>query len=319
MRGIERFELIDRIGRELQARMSYSDIDAFLPAFNIDITKPTSSVNSKWVYVKELLADASSETIIRIADELDMDHPYVLAPANEITESRFWEPSHFKLFLSHLSSFKKTVGQLQIALRKYGISTFVAHVDIEPTRKWQDEIEAALFSMDALAAILMPGFEESNWTDQEVGVAIGRGVPVIPIIKGLDPYGFIGKYQGLNTSRKSVNQVAEALFKILVSSPNTRSRILTCLVDTTVISSSPEDVANKLEIIGQLYSLPIYSLPVSHLERLREAAMGAAIFRDYKDIRSQFNTLLAENNLEPILESDAVFGDISSSSDDLPF
>ena len=47
--------------------------------------------------------------------------------------------------------------------------------------------------------------------------------------------------------------------------------------------------------------------------------MGAAIFRDYKDIRSQFNTLLAENNLEPILESDAVFGDISSSSDDLPF
>ncbi len=216
--------------------------------------------------------------------------------------------------ISHLSSFKKTVGQLQIALKKYGISTFVAHVDIEPTRKWQDEIEAALFSMDALAAILMPGFKESNWTDQEVGVAIGRGVPVIPIIKGLDPYGFIGKYQGLNTSRKSVNQVAESLFTILLSSPNTRSRILTCLVDTTVISPSPEDVVNKLEVIGQLDSLP-----KSHLERLREAAMEAAIFRDYEDIRSQLNILLTQNDLEPILEPDAAFGAISSSSDDLPF
>jgi hypothetical protein len=134
--------------------------------------------------------------------------------------------------VSHLSSFKKTAAALQSALRKFGISAFVAHVDIEPTREWHDEIEAGLFSMDALAAILMPGFKESNWTDQEVGVAVGRGVLVVPIIRGLDPYGFIGKYQGFQAHGKTVVQVARAVFDILVSSPKTRGRALTCLVDT---------------------------------------------------------------------------------------
>ena len=51
--------------------------------------------------------------------------------------------------------------------------------------------------MDALAAILTPGFNESKWTDQEVGVAVGRGSLIIPIRKGMNPYGFIGKYQGM--------------------------------------------------------------------------------------------------------------------------
>jgi len=45
------------------------------------------------------------------------------------------------------------MGRLQSSLRRFGISAFVAHVDIDPTKEWQDEIEAALFSMDALAAI----------------------------------------------------------------------------------------------------------------------------------------------------------------------
>lgn len=73
------------------------------------------------------------------------------------------------------------------------MSSFVAYTDIKPTKEWQGEIENALHSMDALAAILMPGFKDSDWTDQEVGVAIGRGVPIIPIMRGLTPYGFIGK------------------------------------------------------------------------------------------------------------------------------
>jgi hypothetical protein len=50
------------------------------------------------------------------------------------------------LFLSHLASLKVTVGKLKLSLRKYAISGFVAHEDIDPTKEWQDEIEAALFS-----------------------------------------------------------------------------------------------------------------------------------------------------------------------------
>lgn len=57
MKVLDRLELIDRIGRELQGRMGYSDIALFLKAHGVDTNKPTSGVNSKWVYSKELLAD----------------------------------------------------------------------------------------------------------------------------------------------------------------------------------------------------------------------------------------------------------------------
>jgi hypothetical protein len=77
------------------------------------------------------------------------------------------------------------------------VSAFVAHDDIEPTKEWQAEIERALFSMDALVALLSEDFYGSRWTEQEVGVAIGRGVPVIPIRLGSDPHGLMGKYQAL--------------------------------------------------------------------------------------------------------------------------
>ena len=70
MKHIERLEVIDRIGRELQARMSYSDINVYLRGFGVDTSKPTSGVNSKWVYSKELLADTPIKTIVEIADDL---------------------------------------------------------------------------------------------------------------------------------------------------------------------------------------------------------------------------------------------------------
>jgi hypothetical protein len=76
----------------------------------------------------------------------------------------------------------------------------VAHEDIHPTQEWQDEIENALSSMDAFVAVLTPDFHESFFTDQEVGFALARGVPMIALKLGRDPYGFIGKFQALTCS-----------------------------------------------------------------------------------------------------------------------
>jgi hypothetical protein len=226
MRGIDRHLLLDKIGRELQRRMTYDDIDRYLKGFGVEIAPSQSSYDSKWLYAKDLLGDASSEILVRIADELDIAHGFTVAGGKTSTASNLWEPNHFRLFLSHLSEIKRQVGELQRALRRHAISSFVAHVDIEPTREWQDEIESALLSMDALAAILMPGFKASNWTDQEVGAAIGRGVLVIPVMRGSTPHGFIGKFQGLNAEGKTVGQIADGIFNILTTSPSTSMRIL---------------------------------------------------------------------------------------------
>jgi len=173
MKQIDRISLIDRIGRELQSRMTYSEISVYLRGFDVDTDRQTSGVNSKWVFVKDLLADSPPDLILRVADEFEIPHQYTMAPNRAVTVSSFWQANHFRLFISHLSAFKRTIGALQASLRQFGIYGFVAHVDIEPTKEWQDEIEAALYSMDAMAVVLMPGFKESNWTDHEVGVAVG--------------------------------------------------------------------------------------------------------------------------------------------------
>ena len=298
MKNLDRLSLIDRIGRELQARMSYPDITAYLKASGVDTSKPTSGVNSKWVYTKELMADATAETVLRIADELEIPHTYTVTATKETVEASFWEPHHFRLFFSHLSAFKKTTAALQAALRRFGISAFVAHVDIEPTKEWQDEIEAGLYSMDALVAILMPGFKESDWTDQEVGVAVGRGVLVIPIIRGLNPYGFIAKYQGLQANGKSVSQVARGIFDILVSSQKTRGRMLTCLVDTTLQAGQEGYAIEKLAHLEA-----VSDLPVAYLERLREGASAASVFTKGPAL-NKLNQLLVGRSLQKIADVD---------------
>lgn len=291
MKRLDRLSLVDRVGRELQGRMSYSDIDAYLPAFGVDISKPTSGINSKWVYTKELLSDVPDSVVLEIADDLDIPHTFAAVGSSHAVEASFWEPRHFRLFLCHLSSIKKSVASLQCALRRYGITAFVAHVDIEPTKEWQDEIEAGLCSMDALAAIVMPGFHESDWTDQEVGAAVGRGVLIIPLLRGLDPYGFIGKYQGLNISGMKPSEVAEGIFRILVSSPKTKNCMLTCLIDTALQSSN---AAEALERINVIESVP--DLADAYLERLRDGAGNTAIWSVGEPL-SRLNALLAGRGL----------------------
>jgi len=235
--------------------MSYSDIDVYLKGFGIDISKPTSGANSKWVYTKERLADVPSVTILEIADELEIEHGYVRRAETPITTSSYWAPNQFRLFLSHLASFKRQTFLLKQALAEYGISGFVAHDSIEPTQEWQEEIEKALFSMDALAAILMPGVKESNWIDQELGVAIGRDVLVIPIIKGVDPYGFLGKVQGLQSNGKSVAGVAELVYTAISTNPKTRGKMARCLVSLLVTERDISKAKGWLDLLSKLKSI----------------------------------------------------------------
>lgn len=312
MNALEKIKLIDDIGRELQSRMTFSEIDSYFEAYGIP-TDHQPSYNSKYVYVKEILPKVNDELVIQIADELNIQHNFLSKlPAFKDTTTTFWKTGHFKLFISHLSSFKKTIGHLKTALEKYGISSFVAHEDIEPTKEWQEEIEKGLFSMDALCAVLMPGFKESNWTDQEVGVAVGRGILVIPIRKELDPYGFIGKYQGFQSIGKNVDQVAEGVFSIISKNPKTRNRIISCLVDLLLLSN------NKIEALERINALKkISDLPQERVLQMKSRFTENENLKDNEIIKS-FNELTKQYEIERIKIKD--FDKVLEIEDDeLPF
>ena len=132
------------------------------------------------------------------------------APAAPDSADDLWRPAgSVRVFMSHLSGKKSAVHSLARVLEAFGFSAFVAHDAIRPSRAWLLEIERALRSCDLLVAYVSPGFRESDWTDQEVGWALGRDLITIPVsAEGAMPHGFLGSYQAV---RKHDAQEAGAL------------------------------------------------------------------------------------------------------------
>jgi hypothetical protein len=118
--------------------------------------------------------------------------------------------------------------------------------------EWQSEIDLALRSMDALAALLTSDFHSSNWTDQEVGFALGRGVLVIPMRLGLNPYGFIGKVQGLAGSFEKSEDMADMLVQILLSHPSTQRTMRKALVGALQFAFSYDNARRLSRIITRV-------------------------------------------------------------------
>lgn len=290
MNAIEKIELLEKIGLELQAKMTFSEIDVYFGVHGIEVKDVQPSANSKRIYSREVLAKESDEKVLKIADELEIPHRFTQIVNKEAS---FWKVGYFRLFLSHLATFKVQTSNLQAVLKKYGISAFVAHEDIEPSREWQNEIEAGLHTMDALAAILMDGFKESNWCDQEVGVAVGRGILIIPVRRGLDPYGFIGKFQGIQANDKTVAQVAEAIFTTIVGSPKTRIKMLRALANAIAQATDVDESIEKLKILKS-----IEKLPTDILESLKNQITENHVLNDSQHLMDIVNSILTKYGME---------------------
>lgn len=150
-----------------------------------------------------------------------------------------WSSGQLKLFIGHKASDKVVVSELAKMMEGYGVACFVAHEDITPTKKWQKEIETALRSMDALLVFLTDDFADSDWTDQEIGVAFARGIPIIPLkLESKDPYGFFGDIQAIRGDINNITQSASSVFEILVEHFDKDGKIKDVTISALVSSQS---------------------------------------------------------------------------------
>lgn len=179
--------------------------------------------------------DSEPESINDIIDHFDIDLWYqqkypekfqrVFANTQTV-KADFWEDGYLKLFISHLSSNKERMSFMKSRFFKWGISSFIAHEDIEPSKEWRDEVEAGLETMEVMLAVVEPKFKDSDWCCQEVGYALGKKVDIIPVRAGLDPFGFFGKYQGIQAKGKMPNEVADKISNLLMKKPKYRDVLL---------------------------------------------------------------------------------------------
>jgi nucleoside 2-deoxyribosyltransferase len=213
--------------KEISARLSTEDwplIDVTLKQFSLPWSDEWQG--TKETYVIHMIGEASDQALIDLAQHVGFQFEEVATPR---IEPPFWRKGMLRLFVTHLAVHRDFAAELQTVLLDFGISCFVAHNDIEPTQEWQTQIETALATCDVLVALLHPDFHTSNWTDQEIGFAMGRGVPAFAVRLGQDPY-VIGRFQAFNGSNKSASVLARELFDAVRKNKQTQRRMSEVLV-----------------------------------------------------------------------------------------
>ena len=244
----ERVTIIKEIGNRLSTE-EWPLIDLTLKQFGLDTFDQWRG--DRLSYVVEIVSPVADPVLVDLAKHVG----YVPNSAHHNVEPAFWVKSRLRMFVSHLAAHRDFAGQLQQALHPFGISCFVAHNDIEPTLEWQTQIEVGLSTCDMLVALLHPDFHKSNWTDQEIGFAMGRGLPIFAVRLGQDPYGFIGRFQGFNGQGKTMPMIAEELFSACVKHKQTQSAMARALVSLFEESGS---FANAKDRIGYLEKLDVW-------------------------------------------------------------
>lgn len=127
------------------------------------------------------------------------------------------EPAELHVFLSHVASLDgQLVATVATVLEEQGISCFYSGRDIPDSTQWMHVIETALLRCDALVAFVRDEYKSSDWTDQELGFALGRRRPVITVmmVPNWRPYGFISEIQAI-TGETCASGIAARIYAAL--------------------------------------------------------------------------------------------------------
>ncbi len=153
-----------------------------------------------------------------------------------------------RLFISHRDNYKREARELADELEGYGISSFVAHESIEAGKQWQNEIMLGLKTMDVMLAFITDDFAGSVFCDQEVGFALGRGIPVVSIkLEGADPPGFISNLQALGGDISETASYAAKVFNLVVDAVGQRDKVTEGLLEAFVAAPSWSDAEYRFE------------------------------------------------------------------------
>lgn len=261
---------------------------------------------------------------LEVDDENDVDYqkavPFSERPPVNPDTLAFWKPGLVRLFISHRDEHKKGCNELANALEGYGISSFVAHDTIKPLTEWRHEIIKGLETMEIMLVYLTDDFNSSFWTQQEVGYALGKGIPIISLkLQKNDPPGFIGNVQAQKGSITDPANSAAAIYKLVAEQLGAENRLHDGLVSAFAGSEDFNHARYRFERmashVGQLSPAQLETVTTAYS---RNAALHNAYYLNNESNRlvnyleratgQKFQT--SGKALKPILEPE---------DDDLPF
>lgn len=204
---------------------------------------------------------------------------------------RFWRPGGFRLFITHRSDRAGFALSLKKALAPCHVTCFVAHQDIRPAKDWDAEIRQALETAQALVALVHDGFHASEWTDQEVGFALGRRIFVLAVKLGQEPKGFLRRAQALNGRGQRLLPLARKIFDELNRQAPTSPLLAEALLHGFEISADRYEAMDNMDLLDEMeHWSPQYP------DRLRRAVQRNRWIAEARRVSERVEALIHRKN-----------------------
>lgn len=179
--------------------------------------------------------------------------PITDRPQTDPDTLSIWRPGHVRLFISHRDDKKIQAKKLAEALEPYGVSAFVAHDTIEPMSTWQREIEKGLETMEIMLAFVTDDFHNSTWTNQEIGYALGKNIPIIALkLESRDPAGFIATQQALKGRLEQPEASVKGIYTILAEKLGHKARLKQPLISAFVASPNYNEARDRFDRMSNM-------------------------------------------------------------------
>ena len=160
--------------------------------------------------------------------------------------------TNLKVFISHRDKDKKIATKISSQLKELGISSFVAHEDIKPTKEWQKEILKALQSMDLLLAYIGKEFFNSVYTNQEIGFALGSNIPIVSLKEDSPPEGFISILQAQRYDSTTFTSDFISLLLENLSNLTVKTKLIDSIIDTFANAPSFAKAGDRFKLFNQV-------------------------------------------------------------------
>ncbi|MBA7529681.1 hypothetical protein ES705_21879 [subsurface metagenome] len=154
-----------------------------------------------------------------------------------------------RIFLSYSNMDKKLAGKIKSEFEKYYFTVFLAHDDISPSVEWIEKIIRELKRCHIFIPVLTNHFKNSDWTNQESGIAHILKKMIVPLKIHINPYGFISRFQAFSLKPKAIVDSCNKLVLTLAERPKVGNFIRDSLVRRFGDSNSYDDAASNAKAL----------------------------------------------------------------------
>ena len=251
MRVKDKMKLMEDVKQELCRQFNAENVKTFLREFNLPYSGVIPNIFGVGAYVDDKIEGISNDTLMKIAEELDMDISHLISQPTKPVTPKPTKPendsSPAKAFISYETTDVNYANTISAFLKEYNIEAFVAYKDAREAEEFQEEILTALNKMDFFISIHTEQFSKSVWCQQEIGFAVAKGVKIIPVKLRTPPDGFIGKIHAIARDVDKTEAVVERILNILKNDPETKDLYSAKIADK-VMQKPIEQLADKYKI-----------------------------------------------------------------------